>query len=83
MIGTSGYAPMGAVLNTASGHPTGVQLFFLMILMNSLQTNRISAYLGRFFLTRKFIIGRPWAFTAVSYTHLDVYQTQVLLFSDE
>ena len=65
MIGTSGYAPMGAVLNTAFGNPTVVQLFFLMILMNSLQTNRISAYIGRFFLTRKFIIGRPWAFTAI------------------
>ncbi|MEW4412917.1 SLC13 family permease [Clostridium sp. AN503] len=65
MIGATAYAPMPAVLSSAFGNPTVVQLFFLMILMSSLQTRRISLYIGRFFLTRKFIIGRPWAFTAV------------------
>lgn len=65
MIGASDYGPMGGVLNTAFGNPTVVQMFFLMIFMNSLQVNKLSAYIGRFFLTRKFIIGRPWAFTAV------------------
>lgn len=65
MVGASDYGAMGAVLNTTFGNPTVVQVFFLMIIMNSLQVNRLSAYIGRFFLTRKIIIGRPWAFTAV------------------
>ncbi len=65
MVGASDYGAMGAVLNTTFGNPTVVQVFFLMIIMNSLQVNRLSAYIGRFFLTRKVIIGRPWAFTAV------------------
>lgn len=65
MVGISDYAPMGSVLSTTFGNPTVVQMFFLMIIMNSLQVNRLSAYIGRFFLTRKIIIGRPWVFTAV------------------
>ena len=65
MIGTSDYAAMGGVLSTAFGNPTVVQMLFLMIIMNSLQVTGLSAHIGRFFITRKFIIGRPWVFTAV------------------
>ena len=68
MIGISDYAPMGAVLSSAFGNPTVVQMFFLMIIMNSLQVTGLSAHIGRFFLTRKIIIGRPWVFTAVLFT---------------
>lgn len=64
MVGASDYASMGEVLNTAFGNPTVVQLLFLMILMSSIRINKLSIYIGRFFLTRKFAIGRPWAFTA-------------------
>ena len=65
MIGISDYGAMGGVLSTAFGNPTVVQMFFLMIIMNSLQVTGLSAHIGRFFLTRKIIIGRPWVFTAV------------------
>ena len=65
MIGASDYGPMGSVLSATFGNPTVVQIFFLMIIMNTLQVHRLSAYIGRFFLTRKVIVGRPWAFTAV------------------
>lgn len=65
MLGISDYSTMGGVLQTTFGNPTVVQMFFLMIVMNCLQVNGLSAYIGRFFLTRKIIIGRPWMFTAV------------------
>lgn len=67
MIGASDYAPMGQVLSGTFGNPMVVQIFFMMILMNSLQTNRISAYIGRFCMTRKIMIGRPWVFTTVMF----------------
>lgn len=67
MIGVSDYAPMGQVLSGTFGNPMVVQIFFLMVLMSALQTNRISAYIGRFCMTRKIMIGRPWVFTAVMF----------------
>lgn len=51
MVGVSSYAPMPQVLQSAFGAPVVVQMFFLMIVMNCLVHNHLTAYIGRFFLT--------------------------------
>lgn len=40
-------------------------MFFLMIVMNCLVHNHLTAYIGRFFLTLKINSGRPWVFSAM------------------
>ena len=65
MVGISSYAPMGQVLQSAFGFPVVVQMFFLMIVMNCLVHNHLTAYIGRFFLTLKINSGRPWVFSAM------------------
>lgn len=65
LVGVSNYAPMGQVLQSAFGSPVVVQMFFLMIVMNALVHNRLTAYIGRFFLTLKINNGRPWVFSAM------------------
>lgn len=63
LIGTSGYSSMSAVLSSFFGNVTIVQLFFVMVLIAILVFNKVTVYIGRFFLTRKVINGRPWLFT--------------------
>lgn len=65
LVGTSSYAPMAVVLQTAFGSPVIVQVFFLMIIMNVLVHNKITIYIGRFFLTLKINQGRPWVFATM------------------
>lgn len=65
MIGVSSYAPMNQVLSAAFGNPVVIQMLFLMIVMNSMVYNKLTAYIGRFFLTMKINNGRPWVFTAM------------------
>ena len=65
MVGISGYGPMNQVLQTAFGSPVIIQMFFLMIVMNCLVYNRLTMYIGRFFLTLPINNGRPWVFTAM------------------
>lgn len=65
MVGVSSFAPMPAVLKDAFGNPVVVQLLFLMAVMNALVHNKLTAYIGRFFLTLKINNGRPWVFTTM------------------
>ena len=65
MIGVSCFAPMPAVLKDAFGNPVVVQMLFLMVTMNALVHNKLTAYIGRFFLTLKINNRRPWVFTAM------------------
>lgn len=65
MIGVSSYGPMNQVLSAAFGNPVVIQMLFLMIVMNSMVYNKLTAYIGRFFLTMKINNGRPWVFTAM------------------
>ncbi len=65
MIGISSYAPMNQVLASAFGNPVVIQMLFLMIVMNAMVYNKLTAYIGRFFLTMKINSGRPWVFTAM------------------
>ena len=65
MLGFSDYASMSAVITAAFGAPVTQQVFFLMILSGALVYYKITLYIGRFFLTRKFTNGKPWVLVAV------------------
>lgn len=65
MVAFSGFAPIASFTASAFGTPVVVQLFFLMIFIAGLTNRRVTDYIGRFLITRKFIEGRPWVFTAV------------------
>lgn len=65
MVGLSDFAPMGQVLATAFGNPVVVQMAFMMVLMGVLVYSKVTLYIGRFFMTRKIVNGRPWIFTLV------------------
>ncbi len=65
MLGFSHYGTMNEVLAQAFGAPVTVQVLFMLIMSGGLAYYKISAYLGRFFLTRKFTNGKPWLFLGV------------------
>lgn len=65
MVGASQFAPMNQVLQMAFGNPVVVQMLFIMIVMNALVYNKLTVYIGRFFLTLKINNGRPWVFTSM------------------
>ena len=65
MVGASHFAPMNQVLQTAFGNPVVIQMLFIMIVMNALVYNKLTVYIGRFFLTLKINNGRPWVFTTM------------------
>lgn len=64
-IGVSSYAPMPKVLSDAFGAPVVVQMLFMMVFTGALVEEKITLYIGRWFLTRKVMEGRPWVFTFV------------------
>ena len=63
MIAFSDFAPVNASLMNWFGAPVLVQMFFLLIAINILIDNQITDYIARFFLTRKFSMGKPWILT--------------------
>lgn len=65
MIGFSSYMPMGQVLKECFGNPTLIQCFFLMVMSGALVHYKVTSYIGRFFLTRKFTNGKPWLLSFV------------------
>lgn len=65
LLGMSHYADMGTVLKEAFGNPLVVQVFWLMVVLNSLRVFGITEHVGHFLITRKFMIGRPWVFSGV------------------
>lgn len=60
MVGLSNYMPMPALLKEALGAPVLGQVFFMLILAGALVYYKVTLYIGRFFLTRKFTNGKPW-----------------------
>lgn len=60
LVGFSSYGSMNAVLTSAFGNPILVQVLFLLTAINCLVENNLTEYCGRFFLTRKICLGRPW-----------------------
>lgn len=81
MIAISSYAPMNAVLNAYLGNPVFAQLFFLMIIIGCLVENKITLYIGRFFLTRKMSNGRPWIFSIVILTGVLLMSAFIIAFA--
>lgn len=65
MLGFTGYMPMGGVLKEWFGNPTVVQIFFIMVVTACLTREKVTHYIGRFFLTLKCNNGRPWVFTTM------------------
>lgn len=65
MIGLSSYAPMPAVLKECFGNPTLAQSLYMMVMAGCLVCYGVTAYIGRFFITRKFTNGKPWLMTFV------------------
>ena len=60
MLGFSDYMPMAGIIKEAFGSAVTQQVFFLMIMSGALVYYKITLYIGRFFLTRKFTNGKPW-----------------------
>ena len=60
LVGLSGYSTMNEVLTATFGNPILVQVLFLLTAINCLIENNLTEYCGRFFLTRKICLGRPW-----------------------
>lgn len=63
LLGFSNYAPMNQVLMGFLGDPTVVQMLFMMVFIGALVQSGLTNHIGNWFLTRKIINGRPWAFT--------------------
>lgn len=64
VLGFSDYAPMPVVLGKFMGNPMVVMMFFLFIFAAALIKSNVSAWFARWFMTRDFVRGRPWVFTA-------------------
>lgn len=64
-VAFTGYMPMNGVLKEWFGNPTVVQLFFIMAITACLTYEKITHYIGRFFLTLKVNLGHPWVFTCM------------------
>lgn len=64
MIALSDFTTAGGALAACFGNATVVQMFFLMIFMGGLTNRKLTAYIGRWILTRKIIEGKPWVFTS-------------------
>lgn len=60
MLGLSNYLPMAGLLQEAFGAPVLGQVFFLLIMAGALVYYKVTLYIGRFFLTRRFTNGKPW-----------------------
>ncbi|QJT09820.1 SLC13 family permease [Oceanidesulfovibrio marinus] len=63
LLGMSGYMSMPQVLGKFMGNPMVVMIFFLFIFAAVLIKSNLSAYLAHWFMTRKIVQGKPWAFT--------------------
>ena len=62
-LGMSSYAPMNTILMNFLGDSTVVQMLFIMVLVGAVVQSGLTNYIGRWFLTRKVINGRPWVFS--------------------
>ena len=65
MLCFSGFGNTQTVLQQTFGNPVVTQMFFLMIFMGGLTDRRLTVYIARWIMTRKFVEGKPWVFTFV------------------
>lgn len=59
-----GMAPK-VVLNSSFGDPIVVMMFFIFIFCAAIDQYGLSRFISLWFITRKFVQGKPWAFTFV------------------
>ena len=65
MLCFSGFGNTQSVLQQTFGNPVVTQMFFLMIFMGGLTDRKLTVYIARWIMTRKFVEGKPWVFTFV------------------
>lgn len=63
LLGMSSYAPMNNILLNFLGDSTVVQMLFIMVLVGAVVQSGLTNYIGRWFLTRQIINGKPWMFS--------------------
>ncbi|MBQ1420939.1 MAG: hypothetical protein IIZ02_05890 [Desulfovibrio sp.] len=60
----SGFAPAPKVLQMFLGNPMVVMIFFLLIVAAAIVYSNLAEWIARYLMSREFINGRPWIFTA-------------------
>lgn len=58
-----GILPLKTILATGWGSPTILLIFFMMMLAKNLEQAGISNFVALWFVSRKFVMGRPWIFS--------------------
>ena len=52
-----------ALLNRSFGDPIVVMMFFIFVFCATIDDDGLSRFISLWFITRKFVAGRPWVFT--------------------
>ncbi|MCD7809344.1 MAG: anion permease [Erysipelotrichaceae bacterium] len=65
MLALTDYADSATLLTSVFGNSTVIQVFFLTIFTGAVTNRRLTVYIARWIMTRKFVEGRPWVFTFV------------------
>lgn len=60
----SGYAPAPQVLQMFFGNPMVVMIFFLIMVAAAIIHSDLANWIAKWLMTRDFVNGRPWVFTA-------------------
>ncbi len=60
----SGCQPAPKLLNMFLGNPMVVMIFFLCIFAGAIIYSGLAQWIAKYLMTRKFVNGRPWVFTA-------------------
>lgn len=82
----SGFITMNEALAQSFGNFQTIQAIGILILMGALNQNNVCRYIGRWFVTRKIINGRPWVFTSMVFVGVYILSmltspaTSILLF---
>ena len=60
-----GNMKMAAVLSSGWGSTTLLLIFFMVIVAGIVEQSGVSRFIAMYFITRKFVLGKPWVFTFV------------------
>ena len=56
---------MGAVLSSGWGSTTLLLIFFMVMVAGIVEQSGVSHFIAMYFITRKWVLGKPWVFTFV------------------
>lgn len=59
----SGYMNAKAMFNASFGDPAVQMMFFIFVFCATLSHYGLTRYISLWFITRKFVLGKPWVFT--------------------